>query len=47
MHSTLLNLMREDEVLNAIKTCWSSLFRPRVLSYLRALVRTFRFRSGS
>ncbi|MBW1873998.1 MAG: hypothetical protein JRG67_03755 [Deltaproteobacteria bacterium] len=37
MHSTLLNLMREDEVLNAIKVCWSSLFRPRVLSYLRAL----------
>jgi pyruvate,water dikinase len=37
MHSTLLNLMREDEVLDAIKICWSSLFRPRVLSYLRAL----------
>jgi pyruvate,water dikinase len=37
MHSTLLNLMREDEVLDAIKVCWSSLFRPRVLSYLRAL----------
>ena len=37
MHSTLLNLMREDEVLDAIKACWSSLFRPRVLSYLRAL----------
>jgi len=37
MHSTLLNLMREDEVLEAIKTCWSSLFRPRVLSYLRVL----------
>ncbi len=37
MHSTLLNLMREDEVLDAIKSCWSSLFRPRVLSYLRAL----------
>jgi rifampicin phosphotransferase len=37
MHSTLLNLMREDEVLDAIKTCWASLFRPRVLSYLRAL----------
>ncbi len=37
MHSTLLNLMREDEVLDAIKTCWSSVFRPRVLSYLRAL----------
>ena len=37
MHSTLLNVVREDEVLDAIKTCWSSLFRPRVLSYLRAL----------
>ncbi len=37
MHSTLLNLMREDEVLDAIKVCWSSLFRPRVLSYLRTL----------
>jgi len=37
MHSTLLNLMREDEVLDAIKVCWASLFRPRVLSYLRAL----------
>ena len=37
MHSTLLNLMREDEVLDAIKACWSSVFRPRVLSYLRAL----------
>jgi pyruvate,water dikinase len=37
MHSTLLNLVREDEVLEAIKICWSSLFRPRVLSYLRAL----------
>jgi len=37
MHSTLLNLMREDEVLEAIKICWSSLFRPRVFSYLRAL----------
>jgi pyruvate,water dikinase len=37
MHSTLLNLTREYEVLDAIKTCWSSLFRPRVLSYLRAL----------
>jgi len=37
MHSTLLNVMREDEVLDAIKSCWSSLFRPRVLSYLRAL----------
>ena len=37
MHSTLLNLIREDEVLDAIKLCWASLFRPRVLSYLRAL----------
>jgi len=37
MHATLLNLIREDEVLDAIKVCWSSLFRPRVLSYLRAL----------
>ncbi|MGB8329728.1 MAG: PEP/pyruvate-binding domain-containing protein [Polyangiales bacterium] len=37
MHLTLLNLIREDEVLDAIKACWSSLFRPRVLSYLRAL----------
>ena len=37
MHSTLLNLMREDDVLDAIKVCWSSLFRPRVLSYLRTL----------
>lgn len=37
MHSTLLNLTREDEVLDAIKSCWSSIFRPRVLSYLRAL----------
>jgi pyruvate,water dikinase len=37
MHSTLLNVVREDEVLDAIKICWSSLFRPRVLSYLRAL----------
>ena len=37
MHHTALNLMREDEVLDAIKMCWSSLFRPRVLSYLRTL----------
>lgn len=37
MHSTLLNLTRDDEVLDAIKICWSSIFRPRVLSYLRAL----------
>jgi pyruvate,water dikinase len=37
MHSTLLNLTRDDEVLDAIRVCWSSLFRPRVLSYLRAL----------
>ena len=37
MHLTLLNLMREDEVLDAIKVCWSSIFRPRVLTYLRAL----------
>ena len=37
MHSTLLNLNRDEEVLRAIKSCWSSLFRPRVLSYLRAL----------
>jgi phosphohistidine swiveling domain-containing protein len=37
MHSTALNLMREDEVLDAIKVCWASLFRPRVMSYLRAL----------
>lgn len=37
MHSTLLNLVREDEVLDAIKMCWSSIFQPRVLSYLRAL----------
>jgi pyruvate,water dikinase len=37
MHSTLLNLVREDEVLDAVKACWSSLFRQRVLSYLRAL----------
>ncbi|MBT8467873.1 MAG: hypothetical protein KJN97_03895 [Deltaproteobacteria bacterium] len=37
MHLTLLNLMREDEVLDSIKVCWSSLFRPRVMSYLRAL----------
>jgi pyruvate,water dikinase len=37
MHMTLLNLMREDEVLDAVKVCWSSLFRPRVFSYLRAL----------
>jgi pyruvate,water dikinase len=37
MHSTLLNLTRENEVLEAITTCWSSIFRPRVLSYLRAL----------
>ena len=37
MHTTALNLTREDEVLEAIKLCWSSLFRPRVLSYLRTL----------
>ncbi|MCZ6806576.1 MAG: PEP-utilizing enzyme [Deltaproteobacteria bacterium] len=37
MHSTHLNLVREDEVLDGIKMCWSSLFQPRVLSYLRAL----------
>jgi len=37
MHMTVLNLTREDEVLDAIKTCWASLFRPRVLSYLRTL----------
>ncbi len=37
MHATALNLTREDEVLEAIKVCWSSLFRPRVISYLRTL----------
>ena len=37
MHSTALNLIRDDEVLDAIKVCWASLFRPRVLSYLRML----------
>ncbi|MFW2389443.1 MAG: PEP/pyruvate-binding domain-containing protein [Polyangiales bacterium] len=37
MHSTLLNLTRDDEILDAIRVCWSSLFRPRVISYLRAL----------
>jgi len=37
MHTTALNLTREDEILDAIKVCWSSLFRPRVLSYLRTL----------
>lgn len=37
MHSTLLNLTRDDEVLDAIRACWSSLFRPRVISYLRTL----------
>jgi len=37
MHLTMLNLIREDEVLDAIKACWASTFRPRVLSYLRAL----------
>ncbi|MEM7137815.1 MAG: PEP/pyruvate-binding domain-containing protein [Myxococcota bacterium] len=37
MHSTLLNLVRDDEVLEGLKTCWSSLFQPRALSYLRAL----------
>jgi phosphohistidine swiveling domain-containing protein len=37
MHTTALNLTREDEVLDAIKACWASLFRPRVLSYLRTL----------
>ncbi len=37
MHSTLLNLIREDDVLDGIKTCWSSLFQPRVFSYLRAI----------
>jgi phosphohistidine swiveling domain-containing protein len=37
MHSTLLNLVREDEVFDGIKACWASLFRPRVLSYLRTL----------
>jgi phosphohistidine swiveling domain-containing protein len=36
MHITALNLLREDEVLDAIKSCWASLFRPRVLSYLRS-----------
>jgi len=40
MHYTALNLMREDEVLDAIKACWSSLFRPRVISYLRMLEET-------
>ena len=37
MHSTALNLVREDEVLDAVKACWASLFRPRVFSYLRTL----------
>lgn len=37
MHSTLLNLIREDEVLEGIKICWASFFQPRVFSYLRAL----------
>ncbi|KPK13745.1 MAG: hypothetical protein AMJ62_14545 [Myxococcales bacterium SG8_38] len=37
MHSTLLNLVREDEILDGVKACWASLFRPRVMSYLRTL----------
>ena len=37
MHSTHLNLVREEEVLAGIKMCWSSVFQQRVLSYLRAL----------
>ncbi len=37
MHSTLLNLTREGELLDAIKVCWASLFTPRVVSYLRTL----------
>jgi len=37
MHSTLLNLVRDEEVLDGLKMCWSSVFQPRVLSYLRAL----------
>lgn len=37
MHSTLLNLLREEDVLGAIKVCWASIFTPRVLSYLRTL----------
>ncbi len=37
MHSTHLNLLRENDVLEGIKSCWSSLFQPRVLTYLRTL----------
>jgi pyruvate,water dikinase len=37
MHYTALNLQREDEVLDAIKMGWSSLFRPRAFSYLRTM----------
>lgn len=37
MHLTLLNLIREDEILDGVKACWASLFRPRVMSYLRTL----------
>ncbi len=37
IHRTCLNLQSDDEVLDAIKTCWASVFEPRAIEYMRNL----------
>lgn len=32
-YETVLNVKGEQELLNAVKTCWASLFGPRLIQY--------------
>ncbi len=39
LHITLLGVSSEDEMLDAVRACWASVYSPRVLAYLRAMTR--------
>ncbi len=39
LHLTVLDVAREDALLDAVRACWASVYAPRVLVYLRAVER--------
>jgi len=39
LHATLLDVTTEELMLDAVRTCWASVYSPRVLAYLRSIAR--------
>jgi phosphohistidine swiveling domain-containing protein len=46
IHTTILHVTTEDELLHSVRKCWASLYDPRAISYLRSVTATPRAAIG-